>query len=239
MSSSAGFAYPGGELELFAGARNWKRYLRRRIGPSVRGRVLEVGAGIGATTRALWDEGVEGWVLLEPDPRMVEGLRRAVDDGGLPARCRVVEGTLDAVGDERFDCILYVDVLEHIERDREELERASARLAPGGRVVVLSPAHGWLFTDFDRALGHHRRYDLRALRTMTPPTLRVVQAEYLDAVGILASLGNRLLLRSAQPTPGQIRVWDRAMVPVSRILDPLLGRRLGKSVLVAWELAPT
>ena len=46
-------AYVGTELELFQDAVRWKAYVRRTLAPYVRGDVLEVGAGIGGTTRSL------------------------------------------------------------------------------------------------------------------------------------------------------------------------------------------
>ena len=58
---------------------------------------------------------------------------------------------------------------------------------------------------------------------------------YLDAAGLVLSLGNRVLLRSSTPTVRQIHIWDRRFVTVSRYIDPLLGYRLGKSVLAIWR----
>jgi hypothetical protein len=52
---------------------------------------------------------------------------------------------------------------------------------------------------------------------------------------MLASMGNRFLLRSAHPKESQIALWDRVMVPASRVLDPVLLRRVGKSVLGVWR----
>jgi hypothetical protein len=57
----------------------------------------------------------------------------------------------------------------------------------------------------------------------------------LDSAGLLASLANRLLLRSAMPSPEQIAFWDRVLVPISRVLDTLFGRRLGKTVVAVWS----
>ena len=58
---------------------------------------------------------------------------------------------------------------------------------------------------------------------------------YMDCVGLLASLGNSLLLKASMPTQRQIRIWDDWMVPLSRCLDPILGHRLGKSILTVWR----
>ena len=67
--------------------------------------------------------------------------------------------------------------------------------------------------------------------------LQPVEAFYLDAVGMAASLANRLLLRASMPTDGQIKFWDRMLVPVSRVIDPVLARSIGKSVVAIWTLA--
>lgn len=227
--------YPGTELQLFAGARRWKRYLRAQLGPYVRGDVLEVGAGIGTTTRALWSSAVRSWTALEPDPE----LSRAARDGAAPvggAPLRHVVGTVaDLERAPVFDAILYVDVLEHVGDDRGELERAAGLLRPGGRLVVVAPAHQLLYTPFDEAIGHFRRYSAGQLRALTPGALRIERTFYLDSVGLLASGGNRLLLRSAAPSPFQVRVvWDGLLVPLSRVVDPLLGRRIGKTVVAIW-----
>jgi len=228
--------YVGEELELFARAVNWKRYLRAQVEPFIRGDVLEVGAGLGGTTQALSQDGCATWTCLEPDAKLAAAIERGIAAGDIDARCRVEVGTLADVDlDLRFDTILYIDVLEHIEDDRAEVRAAVERLRPGGTVVAVGPAHEWLFTPFDEALGHFRRYDRGQLEALTPPGGRLARLRYLDAVGIAASAGNRLFLKASLPTPGQLRVWDRFMVPVSRLLDPLLGYRLGKSVLAAWE----
>jgi SAM-dependent methyltransferase len=65
----------------------------------------------------------------------------------------------------RFDVILLLDVLEHIEDDAAVLTTlVEQNLEPGGRVLVSVPAHPWLYSQHDRNLGHYRRYSSRALR---------------------------------------------------------------------------
>ena len=71
---------------------------------------------------------------------------------------RTIESITDAAP---FDTILYVDVLEHIADDAAELARARRLLTPEGNLVVLAPAHQSLFSPFDAAVGHYRRYDER------------------------------------------------------------------------------
>ncbi len=226
----SGYAYPGGELELFGKACGWKRYWCKRIARFVHGAVLEVGAGMGANTRALSGLPYQRWVALEPDRSLAE--RIVLPPGG---RHSVVVGTVqDMAASERFDTILYLDVLEHIRDDRAELARAGARLTPGGALVVLAPAFEGLFTSFDRRIGHFRRYTKRSLRSIVPPGFSEREMTYLDSAGLLASLGNRLLLRATLPTESQILFWDRFLVPCSVRLDRLLGGAVGKSILGVW-----
>src|SRR5262249_3050661 len=155
---------------------------------------------------------------------MASALGEAIAAGRLPACCRAVPGKLvDLAADSQFDAVAYIDVLEHIERDADELALAARHLRPGGVLIVVAPAHPWLFSPFDAAIGHHRRYTRHALRQVGPRELELERLDYLDSVGLLASATNRLLLQTSQPTSHQIFVWDAFMVPVSRCLDVLLG----------------
>ncbi len=237
--------YAGQELDLFAHAQNWKQYWAAAIRPYLRGDVLEVGAGIGANTRLLLERTsvpIDRWVCLEPDARLLEQLRTSLSStppSSTRTRIELRPGTLaDLNPSERFDTVLYIDVLEHIADDADEMRRASARLRHGGRCVVLSPAHQWLFSEFDAALGHHRRYSRKSLKAAAggAASLRLERLWYLDSCGLLASTANRLMLRQSLPTLRQILFWDRFLVRYSRVLDPLLLHRAGKSVLGVWTL---
>lgn len=226
--------YSGRELDLFATASEWKGYLRDTLSPYIRGSVLEVGAGIGATTSALISETATAWLCLEPDPRLAARIQQRVEDGELPIHCDVRVGTIEDVGALTFDTILYIDVLEHIEDDHGQLLTAAAQLRPGGRLVVLGPAHQWLFSPLDVAIGHYRRYTKRGLQGLTPAGLKLLRLSYLDSAGLIASAGNRFLLRSAMANRAQVAFWNRILIPISKRLDRALAYSVGKSVLAVW-----
>jgi SAM-dependent methyltransferase len=226
--------YVGTELELFAEAKNWKAYFTRSIAPWVRGDVLEVGAGIGTNTSELYGPAVRSWLCLEPDASLAAQAETVT--AALP-HAAVVVGTTVSAAERlgRYDSVLYVDVLEHIEDDEDELRRATRLLRPGGHLVVLCPAHQALYSELDRAVGHFRRYDARSLVACGPSSLTLEKVFYLDSVGMLASFANRAVLKTSQPSLGQIKVWDRVLVPLSRLFDPFTGRRLGKTVIAVWR----
>ena len=235
----AQYTYSGEELDVFALATRWKAYWSQRIRSYIGQQVLEVGAGIGSNAQIFRDLPCQRWVGLEPDAAMCERMGEAHRRGLMPAGHEVRCGTSTSLRtEEKFDTILYIDVLEHIEDDRAELHHIARHLRPGGHIIVVSPAHAFLYSEFDRKIGHYRRYDKRSLRSVVPDGLSLVTLHYLDCVGMLASLANRLLLRSDTPKAGQVRLWDSVMVPTSNLLDPLLGFQVGKSIVCVLQMSP-
>src|SRR6266853_565323 len=235
MPETSNFQYMGSELEIFAHASHWKSYIQSKLRPYLVHDVLEVGAGIGGTTQALNDGTQQRWVCLEPDSKFAKKI------GSLPhlRNCEVLVGMLPDINpQEKFDAILYIDVLEHIKEDAAELVQAALHLKANGVIIVLAPAFPWLYTPFDAAIGHFRRYTRKSLRAVAPQGLQEEKCIYLDAFGILASAGNLLFLQASNASPGQMRFWDDYLVPISRFMDRALAYSLGKSVLAIWRKMP-
>jgi SAM-dependent methyltransferase len=236
MADGLEHTYIGGELDLFALARNWKSYLKTKIADYIRGDVLEVGAGIGGTTLALHDGTARRWVCLEPDAALAMRLHNRLRTCKGYSTISIVIGSLNAFASfPCFDCILYIDVLEHIKDDHRQIEIASRLVRPGGHIVIVSPAHRWLFSEFDKSIGHLRRYNRDGIRQLKPDTCIEQKLTYLDSIGILLSLGNVVALRRAMPTEAQILIWDRLCIPVSRLSDRILLGTVGKTILAVWR----
>jgi hypothetical protein len=181
------------------------------------------------------DGSQDEWICLEPDPDLRSEIERLIGDRQLPACCRTRGGFVsDLPSETSVDTFVYIDVLEHIESDRLELETAAARLASGGYLIVLSPAFNFLYSPFDRSIGHYRRYDKKLLGSLTPPGCQEKKMIYLDSLGMLTSLANRFLLSQSMPKLGQIEFWDRYLVPLARLTDRLFGYRFGRSILGIW-----
>lgn len=226
------FTYTGTELELFSQAINWKKYIKHLLSEYIKGDVLEVGAGIGSNTRLFCSCQYSNWLCLEPDKKLFQILEYFISSLNMTNYC-AWNGSISLLNKNQFfNSIVYIDVLEHINNDKEELIQASQHLKPNGKLIILSPAHQWLFTSFDAAIGHYRRYNKQTLQAIIPPNIEVIKIAYLDCVGLLASIGNKLIFKQSQPTLKQIKIWDKFMVTISRKLDPLFGYRFGKSILL-------
>jgi len=222
--------YVGTELELFQHAANWKRYWSAAVRPYVSGRVLDAGCGFGANARYVVNERVTSYTFLEPDAQLLQLVN---ERAGLPSSVhqRSVHGTTLDLNGEHFDTLLYIDVLEHIEDPTAELQRACDLLHSGGHLIIVVPAFQFLYSPFDRAIGHHRRYTRTMLRSQLPAGLTIQHMQYMDSIGLLLSLGNKIALRKAAPTIDQITFWDRNIIPLSRLIDKLVLRSFGRSLI--------
>lgn len=228
--------YIGNELELFKYAHNWKKYYAKFIEGYLKNDVLEVGAGIGETTRSLCDGTQKCWVCIEPDGQLTKEMEIKKENGYLPFFIEIITGTLDGMDSNRkFDAIIYVDVMEHIENDAEELKKAANFLKPNGHIIILVPAHNYLFSKFDKSIGHYRRYNKDMLAKVVPEGFQKVDLRYLDSIGLFASLANKWFLKQDYPKLKQIKFWDNYMIPMSKIVDAITFYSMGKTVVGVWK----
>jgi SAM-dependent methyltransferase len=231
--------YVGEELELFRDAKNWRNYWFSLAKPYLKGEILEVGSGIGSVTK-LVDSQIEfdRLIALEPDLDLSEEGKKNLSSSKSESIIFMSGFLKDLPEGLKFDAILYIDVLEHIDDDNQEIARALECLKEGGVIVILSPAHQALFSEFDAAIGHYRRYSKRAISNIFKSANHQTKQElsiYLDSVGVLTSLANKLLLRQSNPTKAQIYIWDKYIIPVSKILDKITFFKFGKSLLVVYK----
>jgi SAM-dependent methyltransferase len=171
-------------------------------------------------------------VCLEPDIKLANKLRTSLLKEKKSKNISTIHGKISALDrNEQFDTIIYIDVLEHIDDDKGELRKASEHLRPGGNMIVLSPAHQSLYTEFDRAIGHMRRYSKQTIKDIVPANLKFERLVYLDSIGVFASFANKVFMKQSIPSERQIKFWDQIMIPISKFTDRLLNYGFGKSVL--------
>jgi hypothetical protein len=222
--------YLGKELELFEKAKNWKLYFSSNIKPYISGEVIEVGAGIGGTIQFLINDNVTSWLCYEPDKNLFERLRRKNwKSRSIPI---IFKNDVLERSSKMADTILYIDVLEHIEKDKEEVKMAFSKLRNGGHLIILVPAFNYLFNEFDKSIGHFRRYDKGMIKELLPEKSSLLILKYLDSLGFLSSVANKLFLKQTYPKPAQIKFWDNILIPISKVVDPVFLNSFGKTLIV-------
>lgn len=229
--------YEGSDLEALQGLRRYPAWLVERLGPALRGRVLEFGAGLGTFTRA-WRARADEAVLLEPSQLAGPLAERFADDPRVSVHRETLQAHLARVGPGGFDAVVSSNVLEHIGDDVGALRAARRLLRPGGAVLIVVPALPVLFGTLDQVVGHHRRYTRRGLHDVLLGAGFVdphIQA--LDLPGVLPWLVAGRVLRRRTFSRRAAILYDRAVVPVARRLEARLPPPVGKN-LVARALAP-
>ena len=149
------------------------------------------------------------------------------------------EADLEAIPPGSLDYVYSLNVLEHIDDDAGALQAIRARLAPGGQLFLYVPAFMVLYTALDRRVGHFRRYRRSGLRRLLANTGFVVdEARYADSLGFGITLAYKAIGRSdGRIDPRALRIYDGVVFPVSKRLDPMLGRVAGKNLLVRAHVA--
>jgi SAM-dependent methyltransferase len=204
------------------------RLLLREVGQ----RVVEVGCGIGNFTGLLLDRDLV--VALDPEPACVDRLRARY--GPRPNLhtlvCDTARPEFRNLAQFRPDSCLCVNVLEHIEDDRQALAAMASILAPGGAVVLLVPAFEALYGPIDRNLGHYRRYRRGGIaRVAGQAGLHLRKAHYVNSIGLAGWWMNARVWKRQAQSDAQIALFDRLVAPLLERLEAAVPPPFGQSLL--------
>jgi len=191
---------------------------------------LDFGAGAGQFVIPLKQAGHDVRAV-EIDPLLAAGIAAA----GVPTFA-----SLDDVPDGSLGYAYSLNVLEHISDDGQALLLLHRKLQPDGRLLIYVPAFKRLYSTMDTLVGHVRRYEKAPLRAEAERAGFVVErASYADSLGYLASLVYKWLPgRDGTITPGSVAFYDRWLFPLSRAIDRLTSRWLGKNIYLVARKAP-
>ena len=230
--------YIGTDLESMSFAKNYHRWILEQFRPYLGKRLVEVGAGTGNFSELLATLEPDALTLVEPS-MMARKLRTRFSNP-LFHKVQIFDSLFREVSEDirscRPDSIIYVNVLEHIEDDRSELDAVCTTLRPGGRIFVFVPAHQWLYGEFDRSVGHYRRYKRNDLEEKcTSAGFRILHSIYFDLIGIVPWWIKFRLIKSNHLTPGSVRIYDRHFIPIIRYVETILAPPIGKNILLIAE----
>jgi 2-polyprenyl-3-methyl-5-hydroxy-6-metoxy-1,4-benzoquinol methylase len=122
-------------------------------------RLLDVGGGAGILRDQL--EAQTSWIvdLADLNPAALGRARRG------RGRCLCYDVTAPSPELEgAYDAALLFDVIEHLDDPRSFVAAVVRHLRPTGHLFVNVPAGRWLFSSYDEAAGHVRRYGRSTLR---------------------------------------------------------------------------
>lgn len=223
-------------LERMAEAKRFNRWMYETIRPFCKGHVLEVGSGIGNISKLFLEDGFRITTSdLRPEYLNLQRSRL----GQYPNLASIVSINLIAPHFtqaysaliNQFETVVALNVVEHIEDDKAALQNCFQMLKPGGHVVILVPAFQGLYNEFDKELGHFRRYTKRSLGGLiTRAGFDVIAQAYFNTTGILGWFVNGRLRKKKIIPSGQLQVFDKLM-PLVKLADVVTFRSVGLSVI--------
>ena len=214
------------ELEFFDAAKNWRKYQFENILKYINSSVLEVGPGTGNSVQ-YYKNRASQITLLETNKNLANSLKSKFDED----KKIIVLNSDIHIQEKTFDTIMYMDVLEHIEDDKKEVNKALKHLNSGGNLIFFVPAYQFLYSDFDKSIGHIKRYNKQFFLSFKEnENISIVELKYFDSIGFFFAVLNKLFNKNKKESIGLgVKIWDKLMF-LSRIMDLIFLHKFGKSL---------
>ena len=228
-------AYFGKDLEDMAFAENYHRWVIERFKPYLGDATAEIGAGTGNFTSFLVNAKIKCIFAFEPSDNIYPLLKNKFQE-----KKEVV--TINAFLREKyqeflefFDSVLYINVLEHIESDQEELRFAYETIKKNGFILIFAPALPWLYSTFDKKIGHFRRYSQKRLVEIVKKSGFLIEdIRYFDIVGAILWYIVFVLFNKTT-TKNNVYLYDKFIVPSMRFFENIIKPPIGKNLLLVGK----
>lgn len=223
-------------LTVLSKANHFNRWMYQAVQPYLTDNVLEIGSGIGnISTFILQDfksvtlSDIDGFYLqkLRNDFQQNPHIKEFLSIDLQIKNFTIVYKDLR----EKFDSLLMLNVLEHLQDDNYAIQNCKFLLKPKGKLIILVPAYNFLFSRMDKELHHFRRYTAKSLkRKIVKQSFQIDKSFYFNFLGIFAWLYGKIFIVKVLPS-SEMNVFNK-LVPLGRLLDKIVFRRVGLSAIV-------
>ena len=207
------------------------RWLYEEVASYLGPRVLEIGCGHGNFARQLKDR--ELYIGTDVCEDSVETVRR-IGRGRANVRAFVADATAVSFRELsafRVQTVFSLNVFEHIDDHVAAFRNTREILEPGGHLVLVVPAHQWLYGSMDESIGHYRRYSKASMLSLFAETgFTGVRLKYMNALGALGWYVNGRLRKMRTPPTGQLKAFNR-LVPLLQRCERVVPAPFGVSLL--------
>lgn len=222
-------AATGRGLENDGGKPRYMAYQRELIEAHCGRSVLEIGAGLGEFADGFTSR--DRYVVTDVDPEAVRRMKIRFTNR-VEVEAQQFDVDAGSVLDEPVESLIAINVLEHIEDDAGALRALATSLQPNGNVILFVPGYMRLYGEFDRKVGHYRRYTPATLRDACERAgLTVEVAKPVNFLGAFAWWAAVRKGGAGAPNPKLVSIYDRFVVPVTRFIEKLVPVPFGQSVL--------
>jgi 2-polyprenyl-3-methyl-5-hydroxy-6-metoxy-1,4-benzoquinol methylase len=229
-------------LQAISEADAFNQWMYDSIKPFLSGKILEIGSGIGNISRPVLKN---GYSIMLSDIRdnycdyLRENFTAHTNLLGIKKIDLIHPEFTKEYSDliSTFDTVFALNVVEHIKDDVLAFANSLQLLKTGGKLVILVPAHQWLYNKMDKELYHYRRYSLKTLkRRIMEAGGHPVRSFYFNSLGIGGWLLNGVINKKII-SGGQMSAFNK-LVPLAKVLDKFTNTFTGlSSVVVARKPA--
>ncbi len=225
-------------LDAIANADLFNEWMYDTIKPFCKGKILEVGSGIGNISQFFIRDKAE---ILLTDIRdnycsILKDKFKNTSSIGVE-KMDLVESDFDVTYASHlntYDTIFALNVVEHIKEDAQAIANCKKLLKPNGNLIILVPAYQILFNKFDTELEHYRRYTTTLLSTIMKQELSIIHSQYFNATGIAGWILSGSILRKKTIPAGQMKLYNK-LVPIFKLVDKVLFNSIGLSAIVVGK----
>ena len=200
--------------------------------PYVGKKVLEIGCGVGSMT---------SYIQQSSEVVCIDCLKQYVDFMGLESpgikvfNYDIMYRNVMKLKEHNFDTIVCINVLEHIQKDSEALNNMRQLLKKKGRLVLVVPAHRFLYGPMDVEVDHFRRYDKKELvDKIRLAGFGIEKVTHFNRIGVLGWFLNNKILRRKHISVLQMMLFNK-YVPIINKLDSLVNIPLGQSIIAVGK----
>ncbi|MEP7146053.1 MAG: class I SAM-dependent methyltransferase [bacterium] len=201
-------------------ATNYNQWTYELFEKYIKGDVLEVGCGVGSFTKLITEQSnFDSLYCIDISKPAIDLMKNK--NSGPKIRIECID-LMDIEG--KFDLIICMNVMEHVEDDKSFFKKSLSLLKPGGVLFLLVPSHKFLYSNFDVAAGHFKRYTKDIMNSLEiPANVKLVSQYYFNLIGALGYwvVYKALKSNNINDTEGEIGLFDKYIVPVSKKLLPL------------------
>jgi glycosyltransferase involved in cell wall biosynthesis len=221
-------------LHILAEFEQYNRWLLKQFHSYLGKRILEIGSGIGNISKHLTNHDI--LILSDINKHYLEILKKRFGNHhNIAVQYYDMTKNGSVFAGREVDTVICLNSLEHIERDQEVIENFSRILIPSGRLILLVPAHPFLFNPIDRYLAHYRRYSLKELcAKLQQKGFRIEHVQYLNRLGAIGWFISGNIFRAKAISYRHISI-HKFLMPFMKLLDRMRFLPFGLSLLVVAQ----
>ncbi|MGG7036924.1 MAG: class I SAM-dependent methyltransferase [Flavobacterium sp.] len=218
-------------LSVIEKADRFNGWMYHTIAPFCKGRILEIGSGIGNISQffiankqeIVLSDLRDNYIDILKSKFTAEVVKIDLVDPDFDIKYKDFLGT--------FDTVFALNVVEHIKDDVQAIANCKKLLKNNGDLIILVPAYQALFNNFDVELEHFRRYTQKTLKpVILKNDLKIIKTFSFNLIGILGWYFSGNILKKKTIPEGQMGLFN-LLVPIFKLADKVTFNKIGLSVI--------